>query len=168
MQYRFRAATSAYVNPFDRQTDADRHHIWQRLVAADSEAFALGDWSMIESDFDPKAFEGVRCSHSTNPDDWKIVFPDLASYRDSWLAASEEFRTKKFAKLSHLDALLARTQLNEIEINGDRALAHKKFFGEVLLADGSLLADRRQTLYRLHRRGGVWKIVGFFGQLPLD
>jgi hypothetical protein len=155
------------MNPFDRGTDPDRHTIWQRLVAVDCEAFALGDWSMIEDDFDAEVFEGVRCFQSGNPDDWRIVFPDLASYRESWLAASAQFRARKFAKLSHLDALLARTHLDEIDIAGDRALAHKKFFGDVELADGSLLADRRQTLFRLHRRGGLWKIVGFFGQLTL-
>ncbi len=137
-------------------------------MAADCEAFAVGDWSKIENDFDPEAFEGVRCFHSGNPDDWKIIFPDLASYRISWLVASEEFRTKKFAKASHLEALLTRTHLNEIDINCDQALAHKKFFGEVLLANGTPLADRRQTLFRLHRRGGAWKIAGFFGQLPLN
>jgi hypothetical protein len=156
------------MNPFDRQTDPERHEIWQRLVAVDCEAFAIGDWSMIENDFDTEAFEGVRCFHSTNPDDWKIVFPDLASYCDSWQVASEQFRAKKFAKLSHLEALLTRTHLNQIDIKADRALAHKKFFGDVELADGSKLADWRQTLYRLHRRGGKWRIVGFFGQLPLD
>jgi hypothetical protein len=156
------------MNPFDRQTDADRRQIWQRLVAADCEAFALGDWSMIERDFDAESFEGVRCFHSPNPDDWKLVFPDLASYRDSWLAASEHFRSKQFAKHSHLEAQLARTHLDVVEINGDRALGHKKFFGDILLADGTVLADRRQTLYRLHRRGSDWKIVGFFGQLPLE
>jgi hypothetical protein len=161
------------MNPFDGQFDPDRHNIWQRLVAVDCEAFAAGKWSMIEGDFDAEAFEGVRCFHSTNPDDWKIVFPNLASYRDSWLAASAEFRAKKFANCSHLEALLVRCHLTEIDIQGDRALAHKKFYGEVLLADGSHLADRRQTLYRLHRlrqarpEGDQWKIVGFFGQLPL-
>jgi hypothetical protein len=155
------------MNPFDRQTDSERHHIWQRLVAVDCQAFALGDWSMIENDFDAKAFEGVRCLHSANPDDWKIVFPDLASYRDSWRAASAEFRALEFETLSPIEALLARTHMDEIDICGDRALAHKKFFGEVPLADGSTLADRRQTLFRLHRRQGDWRIVGFFGQLPL-
>lgn len=155
------------MNPFHFQKNADRYNIWQRLVAADCEAFAAGDWSMIENDFDADAFEGVRCFHSTNPDDWKIVFSDLASYRESWLAASSEFRAKKFATVTHLEALLARTHLDEIDIQGVRALAHKKFFGELLLADGSTLAERRQTLYRLHRRGRIWKIVGFFGQLPL-
>jgi len=37
-----------------------------------------------------------------------------------------------------------------------------------------LLADRRQTLYRFHRQqpagsvSATWRIVGFFGQLPLE
>jgi len=124
------------MNPFRRQPDPDRHAIWQRLVAVDCEAFALGDWSMVENDFDAETFEGVRCSYSANPDDWKIVFPDLASYRDSWLAASAEFRKQKFARLSHLEALLARTHLDAIDINGDRAIALKKFYGSVLRADG--------------------------------
>ena len=155
------------MNPFDLQSDPDRHEIWQRLVIIDCEAFAAGDWSMIENDFDAEEFEGIRCFHSANPDDWKIVFPDLASYRDSWLTASAEFRAKQFAKLSHLNALLARTHLDAIDICADRALAHKKFFGEVLLVDRSVLSDRRQTLFRRRRRDEKWKIVGFFGQLPL-
>jgi hypothetical protein len=156
------------MNPFNRQTDPTRHEIWQRLVAVDCKAFAIGEWSMVEDDFDAEAFEGVKCSESNNPDDWKIAFPDLVSYRDSWLATAKAYRGKKFATVSHLEALLIRTHLDEIEIHGDRALAHKKFHGEVLYEDGSVLADRRQTLFRLHRRTEGWKIVGFFGQLPLD
>jgi hypothetical protein len=155
------------MNPYS-SADSDRHEIWARLVKADCEAFAAGDWSQIERDFDALVFEGVRCFHSTNPDDWKIVFPTLDSYRDSWLAASEEFCKKQFVGLTHLEALLSRTHLDQIEIEGDRALAHKKFFGELQLADGSILSDRRQTLFRLHRRGPLWKIVGFLGQLPFD
>ncbi len=155
------------MNPFDRESEPDRHRIWQRLVAVDCEAFAAGNWAMIECDFDADAFEGVRCFHSSNPDDWKIDFPDLASYRDSWLAAAKEFRDREFAKVSHLEALLIRTHLDQIEIRGDRALARKKFFGDVPRDDGTVLMDRRQTLFRLHRRADGWKIVGFLGQLPL-
>jgi len=156
------------MNPFDRHADPDRYQIWQRLVAADCEAFATSNWSLIESDFDAETFEGIRCFYSINPDNWKIIFPDLASYRDSWLRAAKEFLDREFAAVSHLEALLARTHLDQIDIQGDRALAHKKFFGEVRYNDGSILADDRQTLFRLQRRKGDWKIVGFFGQLPLD
>src|SRR4051812_26895612 len=155
------------MNPFDQCNDIDRHHIWQRLVATDCEAFASSDWSAVEDDFDAASFEGVRCFHSTNPDDWTIAFPDLATYRDSWLEASEQFRAKRFAEVSHLEALLLRTHMEQIDISGDRALARKKFYAEVRLADGNVLADRRQTLFRLHRKNSRWKIVGFFGQLPL-
>src|SRR3954454_5782009 len=152
------------MNPFDRRGEPDRYQIWQRLVVADCEAFATSNWSMIERDFDAEVFEGIRCAHSLNPDDWTIVFPDLASYRESWLAAAKEFRDNKFAALTHLEALLARTHLDENDIRGDQALAHKKFFGDVPYDDGSILTDRRQTLFRLHRRKGEWKIVGFLGQ----
>jgi hypothetical protein len=155
------------MNPFDQRLDPDRHAIWQRLVAADCEAFARGDWSQIEADFDAESFEGVRCFHSTNPNDWRIVFPTLADYRDSWLTAAAEFRARRFASVSHLEALLTRTHLDSVEIRGDRALALKKFFGEVQYEDGSVLNNSRQTLFRLHRRDDAWRIVGFFGQLPL-
>src|SRR3954468_12693405 len=116
------------MNPFDRHREPDRYQIWQRLVAADCQAFATRNWSMIENDFDGEVFEGIRCDHSMNPDNWRIAFPNLPSYRDSWLAAAKEFQEKKFATLTHLEALLARTHLDEIDVLGDRALAHKKFF----------------------------------------
>ena len=154
-------------NPFDAGQDPERHRIWDRLVRADSEAFALGDWSRVEDDFDEASFEGIRCQQSANPDDWRIAFADLASYRDNWLKAAKEFVGKQFVGLTPLEALYVRSHLFVIEIAGDRALAHKQFYGDVALADGSLITGRRQTLYRLHKRGDRWKIVGFLGYLPL-
>ena len=74
-------------NPFDATADAERHAIWERLVRADCEAFVAGDWSMIERDFDAGGFEGIRCNGSADPARWELAFPDLASYRASWLAA---------------------------------------------------------------------------------
>jgi hypothetical protein len=160
--------SSAPLNPFHPVTDRDRHAIWERLIRADTQAFAAGDWSMIEGDFDADRFEGIRCNHSIDPNDWTIVFPRLQDYRDSWLLASAEFRTKVFRDLTIAQALYRRCRLDRINLLGDRALAHKKFSGQVPLADGSVLSGSRQTLYRLHRIDGTWKIVGFLGQLPLD
>jgi hypothetical protein len=156
------------TNPFDAARDPDRHHIWERLVAADSDAFAAGDWSAIEGDFDAEHFEGIRCHNSTDPDDWEIAFPILAAYRDSWLAAAKAFATKRFVGLTNRQAVYARTRLDRIDLAGDRALCHKKFTGDLKLIDGSTHTGSRQTLYRLHRRGGAWKIVGFLGFLPLE
>ena len=161
-------SAAAPTNPFDPTTNADRHYIWDRLIRADTEAFAAGDWSMIEGDFDAAHFEGIRCHHSIDPDDWTVVFPRLEYYRDSWLDSSRAFRANKFLNLTHAEAIYRRCRLDRIDLLEDRALAHKKFSGEVPLADGSTLSGSRQTLYRLHRIEGRWKIVGFLGQLPLD
>jgi hypothetical protein len=155
------------MNPFDPSLDSERHQIWERLVRVDAQAFVAGDWAQIEDDFDPGQFEGIRC-YSANPNDWKIAFATLGEYRDSWLAASREFVRRPFVDLTPLEAVLRRTRLAEIEINGDRCLCHKKFSGTLERADGSTLTGSRQTIYRLHKRAGMWKIVGFLGQLPLD
>ena len=64
---------------------------------------------------------------------------------------------KMFEGFLHLNIRCSESDLPAIE----------KFYGNVLLEDGSQLTDRRQTLFRLHKRAGVWKIVGFLGQLPL-
>lgn len=156
------------LNPFDKHHDADRFAIWRMVVEIDSDAFALGDWSMIENDFDPASFEGLRAMNSPNPDQWKIVFPTLAGYKESWLEAAKEWKKKRFLNHNSREAVYARTRLSQIDIAGDRALAHKKFHGDLKLDDGSVLSGSRQTLYRLHKQRGAWKIVGFIGQLPLE
>jgi hypothetical protein len=158
----------AMTNPFDATRDPDRHHIWQRLIAVDSDAFAVEDWAAIEGDFDAMSFEGVRCNNSSDPEKWEIAFPTLASYRDSWLVAAKEFAKKQFVGLTNREAVYARTRLDRIDIAGDRALCHKKFSGDLKLADGTMHTGSRQTLYRLHRQRGTWKIVGFLGFLPLE
>jgi hypothetical protein len=156
------------TNPFDPARDPDRHHMWQRLIAVDSDAFAAGDWAAVEDDFDAETFEGIRCNNSSNPQDWELTFPTLAAYRDSWLAAARAFALKQFVGLTNREAVYARTRLERIDIVGDRALCHKKFSGDLKLVDGSVHTGSRQTLYRLHRRRGQWKIVGFLGFLPLE
>ncbi len=127
-----------------------------------------GDWPAIEADFDADHFEGVRCHNSANPADWELAFPTLASYRDSWLTAARDFAGKPFVGLSNREAIYTRTRLDRIDIAGDRALCHKTFSGDLMLTDGSVHSGARQTLYRVHRRGAAWKIVGFFGFLPLE
>ena len=123
---------------------------------------------MIACDFDADQFEGIRCGHSPNPDNWRIAFSTLADYRDEWLASSRKFLAMRFADgITPLDAVLRRCRIDRIDLARDRAIAHKKFSGDVPLADGSTLSGSRQTLYRLHRREGIWRIVGFLGQLPL-
>jgi hypothetical protein len=160
-------AIEAMRNPFDVADDADRHAIWRILIAADSEAFVAGEWSRVKDEFDA-CFEGIRCNASANPADWRIAFPTLDTYRDAWLAASREFLARRFEGLCHLEAVYARTRLRQIDLTGARALAHKHFFGHFRQADGTVYSPgNRQTIYRMHKQRGQWKIVGFLGQLPL-
>jgi hypothetical protein len=156
------------INPFNAVEDPDRHYLWERMVRVDSEAFVAGDWADVEADFDADQFEGLRCGQSTDPAGWQIAFPTLANYRDNWLDLSRQFLARQFLGLTHRQAIFARTHLTRIDIAGDRALCHKRFFGDLPLADGTMLTGARQTLYRAHRRAGVWKVVGFLGQLPLS
>jgi hypothetical protein len=155
------------INPFNAAADPDRHYLWERMVTVDSEAFVAGDWAAVEADFDPDQFEGIRCGQSADPAEWHIAFPTLASYRDNWLDLSKQFLARKFVGLTHQQAIFARTHLSRIDIAGDRALCHKQFYGDLPLSDGTMLTGARQTLYRAHRFSGVWKVVGFLGQLPL-
>jgi hypothetical protein len=158
-------------NPFDKKSDPDRHAIWERLIRVDAEAFVAADWKRVEEDFDAANFEGIRCGGSGNPERWEIVFPTLNDYRDSWLAASQQFTAHPFAEgITPRDAIFMRMHLSRIEIHGDRAICRKKFYGSVPLRDGTALDATRQTLFRLHRRTDSpwgWLIVGFLGNLPL-
>src|SRR5688572_11205782 len=130
------------TNPFDPKVDPDRHYIWQRLIVADCEAFVAGDFAWIEADFDNDSFEGIRCFDSSDPDQWRLALPTVESYRDAWLVASREFLQ---ANAEPLATIFSRCRLDDIDINGTHALAHKKF-----------TYAKRQTLYRLRKIGGTW------------
>lgn len=151
------------LNPFPG--DVDRHAIWEMLVARDIEAFLACDWTMVENDFASDRFLGIDGKKSGNPDDWRITFPTLEAYRDSWLASAEDFRVRADAGTAKA-SVLGATSLTEIEIADDRALAHKKFDGEVTMRDGSRDVLNWQSVYTLARLAGVWKLTGFIGYLP--
>ena len=55
--------------------------------------------------------------------------------------------------------------LNRIEINGNVAVAHKKFDGTVPLADGGSDRLNWQTLYFCRNDGDRWRIAGFVGYM---
>lgn len=151
------------LNPFPG--DASRHTIWEMLVARDIEAFLACDWKMVENNFAADRFLGIDGRKSDNPDDWRITFPTLEAYRDSWLAGAEDFRIRADAGPAKA-AIFAATRLTEIEITGDRALAHKKFDGEVPMREGPPDRLNWQSVYTLARIDGAWKLTGFIGYLP--
>ena len=64
------------------------------------------------------------------------------------------------------EALFRATNLRDIDISGDRAVAHKKFDGTVALEGGGVEVLSWQTLYFASRIDGAWKLTGFVGYMP--
>ena len=149
-------------NPFP--ADPDRHAIWEMLMPRDFEAFAAQDWSMVEQDFDEARFLGIHAHFSPNEDDWKPAFPQLSIYRDEWLRQAAESAASTYAEPLPPQLLKAVT-MNQIDINGDVAVAHKKFDGKVRKADGSEDTLNWQTLYFCRKNDGRWQICGFVGYM---
>jgi hypothetical protein len=151
-------------NPFPAG-DPDRHAIWEMLVARDITAYVAADWNMVAGDFVASEFFGIDGRRSANPDHWVMGFASLDLYRDEWLRQAAESAATHYAE-DLTTAIFRNTLLRDIEIAGDRAIAHKKFDGVIARAGGG--SDRMlwQTVYHCKRDAGRWKISGFVGYLP--
>ncbi|WOS64823.1 hypothetical protein [Sinorhizobium fredii] len=153
-----------FQNPFPN-SDTARHSIWEMLVTRDIDAFLSADWSLVAGDFVEDGFIGVDGKQQTSPDAWRLSFPSLADYRDEWLRQARDFAGQAFAEDART-AIFTTTTLEDIEINGDRALARKKFDGGIRKADGRYDVLKWQTVYYCRLHEGRWKICGFTGYLP--
>ncbi|MDN5214477.1 RidA family protein [Fulvivirgaceae bacterium BMA12] len=155
---------SFYQNPFP-QADADRHEIWQMLVERDIIAFCQESWEMVADDFVSENFMGIDGRRRPNPDSWQLSFPSLGAYKKEWLFQAHDFAKTEWAEDPE-QAIYEATTLRDIEIEGDSALAHKKFDGHILKKNGEKATLNWQTLYRCRKVAGRWKIAGFTGYLP--
>ncbi len=152
-------------NPFSPK-DADRHYLWEMLVSRDIRAFVTRDWAMIEDDFVAEGFIGIDAGKQSDVDQWKLKYPNLESYKSEWLAQAEEFAQIHLLEDGE-EALHRVTVLQNIEIQSDFALLHKKLFGSIEKKDGGNVKTEWQTLYRCKKADGIWKIIGFTGYIPL-
>lgn len=155
-------------NPFDENRDPERATLWAMLVARDAEAFAAGDWGPVAEDFWAERFEGISANGSADPAAWSLTYPTLDSYRRDWLRMADEFLRTPLADCEHLNLLYAMTTLDRFEFDGDRLLVWKRFRAEAALEGGGELSIAMQSIFRLHRDGDRWRIVGFIGYLPLE
>ncbi len=151
-------------NPFP-VADQDRHEIWEMLVRRDIQAFVTQDWSLVEDDFVAEGFFGLHAHNLGNPDGWRLAFPTLDVYRDEWLRqAATSAATEYDEPLG--DALFRITHMRDIEIDGTRAVVHKKFDGRIRKRNGELEHLQWQTLYFCTKQDAHWKISSFVGYLP--
>lgn len=152
-------------NPFEQEED--RGAIWEMLVTRDIKAFLNADWSMVEHDFITEGFIGIDGCQSNEPHDWKFKFPNLESYKAAWLQQAKSFNQTEWAENPE-ESLFRITELQNIEINDNAALAHKTFNGEIMQSHGQPVPFRWRTVYYCRKINGTWKIVGFNGYLPLS
>lgn len=151
------------TNPFPKNTD--RWAIWDMLVDRDTKAFIAADWDMVVDDFIEENFMGIDAGRHQSPDAWTMGFPDLKTYKEEWLRQAKEFSTMEWAEDVE-EAFFRVSNLRDIEINGNSALVHKKFFGSIAKANGDKVRTEWQTLYRCRKIDGAWKIAGFVGYMP--
>ncbi len=150
-------------NPFPK--NSDRAEIWTMLVARDIQAFVNADWGMVDKDFIPEGFIGIDGKKINDPDQWTITFPNLELYKEEWLRQAEIFKNTDWSG-NCIEDLHSLTDLTQIDVTGDVALAHKKFDGYLTKSDGQKDYLKWQTLYQCRKHRGRWKISGFVGYLP--
>tara|TARA_A100001011_G_scaffold108998_1_gene115606 strand:+ start:856 stop:1731 length:876 start_codon:yes stop_codon:yes gene_type:complete len=155
------------MNPFDQDNENDKAQLWDMLVKRDSLAFVNQDWDLVKEDFVTAHFMGIHAHNESNPDLWKISFPNLASYREEWLKQAKAFDNDSWTENPY-DILLKVTYLDDIEICEDKAILHKKFSGFAEKTNGEKVSFNWQTIYRCVKINQKWKIAGFTGYLPLN
>jgi hypothetical protein len=155
-------------NPYDAASDADRHALWQALIARDSDSFVAADWSLCDGDFAHERFEGISAHGSLDPVDWTLRYPTVESYRDDWLDMAKRYLKVPLAAVSHRELLYKMQAFAKVDVQGDRAIVWKQFRADEPLTNGDRHTICAQSVYRLHRIDGHWRIVGFVGYLPLE
>jgi hypothetical protein len=143
-----------------------RHAAYEAVVIRDVHAFVAGHFASVEDDFIAEGFFGLDAGGSGNPEDWRLRYPTLASYRERWLAQSALFR----ARLHDGDpaqAIFAVLTVPLLELDGDSGVLLKRFDGVIRPLDGEPIEMRRKSLFLLRQRGARWRVAGFVGYLPL-
>lgn len=157
-----------FANPYDAGVDADRHALWDILIARDANAFVAADWLVCDGDFAHDRFEGISAHGSFDPINWTLRYPTVELYRDDWLQMAERFLKVPLASTPHRELLYRMQSFAKVEIADGRAIVWKQFWADEPLVGGERYKICAQSVYRLLSIDGKWKIVGFVGYLPME
>lgn len=154
----------SFDNPFAPE-DTERHAMWETHMRADIDAFIAADWDAVAGDFDAERFFAIDAGFSDDPTDWTVGFPNLATYRDTWLRMSAETR-QKADKQKLRQALFDGAKIKRIDFyEGDTAILHKVFDGCLPLKNGSEEPYGWQSVFTLRKIGSAWKVTSFVGYM---
>lgn len=146
---------------------SEHHSVFEMAVVRDVEAFVAGDWARVAADFIEDGFFGLDGQGVANPAGWRLTYPTLAAYEKRWLDQSAAFRARRF-RGDPVEAMLSLLKVPLLELDGDSGLLLKRFDGVMEVEEGEPLTLRRESLFVLRRVGGVFRIAGFVGYLPLS
>jgi hypothetical protein len=146
---------------------SEQHAVFETAVVRDVEAFVAGDWARVADDFIDEGFFGLDGRGTSDPASWRLSYPTLAAYRERWLTQSAAFRARRY-RVDPVQAMLALLEVPLLELDGDSGLLLKRFDGTIEAEDGELVTLRRESLFVLRRVGGVFRVAGFVGYLPLS
>ena len=155
---------SSIENP--HSCDPERAFIWEMCVRRDLEAFLAADWSICANDFVSEGFSGWNAHFNSDPQEWKLGFPNLESYRDTWIKEAKDFSEKKWGP-NVREQLYGALLLDRIEIGADAVLVHKVFDGNLVMSNGTSERLHWQSLFNIRKQDGRWKQAGFVGYLPI-
>lgn len=145
---------------------SEQHAVFEMAVVRDVQAFVAGDWERVAGDFIEQGFFGLDGRGSADPASWRLTYPTLASYRKRWLDQSAAFRTRRY-RGDPAEAMLGLLKVPMLELDGDSGLLLKRFDGTIEVEEGEPVTLGRESLFVLRRVGGVFRVAGFVGYLPL-
>jgi hypothetical protein len=152
-------------NPY--APSSEQHSVFEMAVVRDVEAFVAGDWERVAGDFIEEGFFGLDGRGTSDPAGWRLTYPTLAAYRERWLAQSAAFRARRY-RSDPAEAMFALLEVPLLELDGDSGLLLKRFDGTIEVEEGEPVTLRRESLFVLRRVGGVFRVAGFVGYLPLS
>lgn len=150
-------------NPY--RTGTGEHELWNLLVRNDFEGFLAKDWERVAGDYIENGFFGIDLGKSRLPENWKLSFPALESYKYAWIKDSHAFEKHPF-DCDPREALYKCSRLEFFDFKGTSALVHKVFNGYIPLKQGGALELKWRSLFLVRKEEDRWRIAGFCGYMP--
>jgi hypothetical protein len=151
-----------YKNPF--APDSDEYEVWEVLMRNDFEGFLNQNWDIVEADYSEEGFYGINMNKSLSPNDWKLSFPTLDSYKEQWIKDSLDFAENTFIS-NPREIFYQTTRLENFEFFDHQMMVHKVFNGKIELLDAEPIILKWRSLFILRKTPLGWKIASFCGYI---